>query len=66
MCDICLRTPCRRGCPNEQGSIVIGHCKTCKDILTKDDEVYTDKDNYLYCTILCAIEYHEIREIDYE
>ncbi len=64
MCEVCLRTPCHPRCPNAKESKIVGECKHCGEPIYDGSEYWTDDDNNIYESRVCAELYYGIRQID--
>lgn len=58
MCEVCRKTPCDYRCPNADEPKIL--CKNCDKILTVDDETYRDAMCNEFCSLKCALEWHDI------
>lgn len=66
MCSECWQTPCHPRCPNAPESKVMGYCKQCNEELREDYEYYTDNEYNEFCSIDCAIKYHDIKSKEWD
>ena len=59
MCDVCRSSPCDPRCPNAETQKYF--CTNCGELITEDDEPYTDERNK-FCSLGCALDYHGIEK----
>lgn len=60
MCAICRTSPCDNRCPNAEPRKCF--CSNCDLLITDDDEPYVDKQGNEFCSLVCALEYHNIEK----
>lgn len=66
MCEICHSVPCLNRCPNAPEPKVRGYCEKCGDDLREDYEYYADNEGNKFCSYECALEYHEIKSMEWD
>ncbi len=64
-CEICRQKPCDSRCPNAE-NIIVGICEQCKEPVCAGYTYWTDEDNNTFCSQDCAMNFHEIRETEYD
>lgn len=62
ICELCYSSPCAYGCPHAPEPKKIGYCYNCEVPIREDFECYEDRDNNLFCSTECALEYYEVKE----
>lgn len=65
MCEICLSVKCLSRCPNAD-EIKIANCDFCNEDIIEGCELWTDENDYKYCSEECAIKNNGIKEINYD
>ena len=60
MCEICRSDPCNPRCPNADPKKFF--CDNCNGLITEDDEPYTDGLDNEFCSLQCALDYHDIEK----
>ncbi len=63
MCNECHRTICSSSCPYAEETI-IGYCDNCGGEIYNGNPHYRDRDNHMYCSEECAMEFYEIKHIE--
>lgn len=63
MCEICGQTPCAYRCPNAKQPKVFDYCAECGGELREDYDCYEDNEGNHFCSELCAIKFHDIKEV---
>ncbi len=59
MCSICRQNPCDHRCPNAETQKFF--CANCEELITENDELYTDGRNE-FCGLECVMDYYNIEK----
>lgn len=68
MCEYC-KLPCGMhypSCPHALDPPIMGYCLQCNQELRQDYEYYIDNEDNKFCSEECAIQYHEIKEMEWD